>query len=222
MTPFLIFGLFLAIVAVAAYFGWRAEQKRTEALRAAADELGFDFLPAGDPELLEDLAARHLFSQGRSRKAANLLRGKTGDLEVSVFDYQYTVGSGKSSQTHFTTVFCARAADLSLPDFTLRPQGFWHKIGALFGSWDIDFDSHPGFSKAYLLRGPDEDAVRDLFTEPVLDYFEDRPGQHVEGTANAVIVYRFGARLAPDAVRDFLRDGFEVLAQFRPGAGRPG
>jgi hypothetical protein len=53
---------------------------------------------------------------------------------------------------------------LSLPEFELRSENMFHKIGKAFGCQDINFESHPEFSKRYLLRGADEEAVRTFFT----------------------------------------------------------
>ena len=50
-----VVALVLGGVAVFAYFGYLAEQKRLKALQQIAAELGFDFSPAGDAALLSGL-----------------------------------------------------------------------------------------------------------------------------------------------------------------------
>jgi hypothetical protein len=216
-TMLAVFAGFAGLFAVIAVVGMRAAKKRRADLAAVADELGFDFLPDGDAGLQQQLVGLHLFTLGRSRQMRNLLRGRTRDLDVAVFDYQYTTGSGKSSTTHRTTVVSFRA-DFHLPSFALRPEGFWEKIGAMLAYHDINFDTHPTFSKRYLLRGPDEYAIRDVFTEPVLDYFQDRPGLSVEAYDGALVFYRAGHEVRATDIKKHLEEGFEVFGLFRPKA----
>ena len=214
----LVFGAALAVAALVHYFTARAERQRAEAMKAAADALGFEFHPAPDPAVLDDVRGLHLFAQGRRPRLRSMMWGTTRDLGVAVFDYAYTVGSGKNQHTHSQTVVRFLAAGLALPAFALRPESFWHKVGQLFAGPDIDFDTHPKFSGQYLLKAKDEAAVRDLFREDVLDYFEDSPGLSVEAAGSRVVFYRADTRVEPAAVRALLEHGFEVLALFRPAA----
>jgi hypothetical protein len=106
-----------------------------------------------------------------------------------------------------------------LPTFSLRPETIWHKIGGWFGHQDIDFESHPGFSRLYLLRGRDEEAIRRLFTAEVLAFYEGQSGLSTEGAGNRLVVYRHAKRIAPADTRSFLEEGFGVLGVFRSSAG---
>ncbi len=151
--PLLIFGGIALLVGLGFAVNVYNEKKRREALQRVADELGLTFYRDGDPGLVAELSDLHLFSRGRSKRITNMIHGETEDVVMGVFDYRYTTGSGKNSHTYRQSVAFFRSADLRLPVFEMRPQSFFHGIGKLFGSQDIDFDSHPAFSKAYLLRG---------------------------------------------------------------------
>src|SRR5438105_4494701 len=98
------------------------EKKRTEAFAALAQELNFEFSPKGNAKLLSDLGSCHLGSLGHSKQIKNLLKGRAQGLEICIFDYKYVVGSGKSQQTYQQSVFVARAGDMDLPKFTMRPE----------------------------------------------------------------------------------------------------
>jgi hypothetical protein len=208
-------GVMLLIVAAIIYVGYLREKRRTEALQGLAEELGFDFIPK-DPELLAALGSFHLFTQGHGKAIKNVLRGEANGLETEVFDYDYTTGGGKSSTTWRQTVICFRLDGPELPAFSLRPENVLHRIGAWFGYQDINFEDFPVFSKSYLLQGPSETAIRDLFTERLLTYYEGRPGLNTEGGGNRLLFYRHGKRVDPEKFRAFLEEGFEVLAAFRP------
>ncbi len=216
LIPIAIVGGILLIIGVALYIGYLMEKKRTEALGKAAEELGFDFLPKGDGRFLSELGGFHLFSQGHSRYLYNLMRGEANGMEVSIFDYRYTIGAGKHQHTYNQTVVCFVVPDADLPQFSLRPENIWHKIGQLFGYQDINFDSHPVFSRNYLLRGADEAGIRDLFTDDVLEFYEKRTGLSTEGTDDLLLFYRHAKRVEPNNVHGFLEDGFKVMALFTP------
>jgi hypothetical protein len=210
---FAIIAFSLIIFAVGAYF----EKKRREALSAVAEELAFQFRPNGDAELNQLLSGFELFNLGHSRRMTNLLQGKTSDLELNLFDYQYTTGSGKNRTTRTYSIFVARRPGMKLPEFSLAPENFLHKIGSLFGFQDIDFDSHPRFSSRYLLRGSDEEAIRTLFKPKVLDWFEEHGGLTIEAKRDLVVFYK-SPRISPTQIRNFMAEGFEVLKVFDDAA----
>ncbi|MBT4864050.1 MAG: hypothetical protein HON53_02875 [Planctomycetaceae bacterium] len=189
------------------------EKKRTENLRAIAAELSFGFAE-GDERLLAHLGEFPLFSKGSDRKMNNVLQGTSSDTEVSLFDYRYTTSNGKNSQIHRQTAVCFRSKRLDLPNFTLQPESWFHKIGTMLGYQDIDFADYPEFSRKYLLRGDDEESVRDLFTAATIEQLDGQTGICLEGRGNWLIVYRAGKRAKPMEVQDFLATGFDVYAAF--------
>jgi hypothetical protein len=214
IVPILIVGGIIAFVAVIVVVGWYMEKKRTEAFQKLAEDMNFKFRPKGSANLMSDLASFHLFGLGHSKEMKNLLMGEAQGLQVNIFDYKYVVGYGKHRQVYQQSVFVVYADDMDLPSFTMRPESIWHKIGSLLGYKDIDFDTHPKFSKMYLLKGPDEDAIRDVFTPEALEYFEDRKGLNVEADRDLIVYYRY-SRLKPEKIRDFMAEGFDVLSLFR-------
>ena len=220
VVAILFVGCFLALLGAIAYLSYRAEKKRTEELKLLAHELGFEFAPTGDDAILQSLSKFHLFSQGHSHKLANVMRGMSNNLDVAVFDYKYVTGHGKGRRTWNHSVICFRFDGPPLPAFSLRPENIWHKIGSWFGYKDINFESHPAFSKAYLLRGGDENAIRALFTDALLDFYEQKPGLSTEGSGNTLLYYQHAVRLEPQAIRGFMEDGFKALGLYRADAHR--
>ena len=92
---------------------------------------------------------------------------------------------------HFSTtaqaVISFRSPGLNPPRFVLRPEILFHRMGDVVGLHDIDFDSHPQFSKKYLLRGTADEKVRELFRHDVLDVFEDIERVSAEGLRDQFI-----------------------------------
>lgn len=197
MPVFLLIVSGIGIIALIIFLVVRHEKKRTEEFQGVAAELGLPFHPKGDASLLERLKDFHLFSQGHSKKMRNLLYGEIEGGEVALFGYQYTTGGGNSSQTHRQNVVYFSSPSLDLPRFALRPEHLFHKIGAVLGYEDIDFDSHEHFSKSYLLKGDDETEIRNTFSDAILSYFENQTGTCTEAGGDQLIFYRAGKRIKP-------------------------
>ncbi len=216
---YLIIAGAVVLVAIGALTNLFREKKRREALQRVADGLGLSFYQDGDPDLVRQLSDLPLFSNGRKKRTTNMIHGETDDVVMGVFDYRYTTGSGKNSHTYRQTVAFFRSNDLDLPTFEMRPQKFFHGIGKMFGYQDIDFETHPTFSKAFLLRGPNEEGVRATFGSELLTAMEQNQGVCVEGRGHDLIFYRRTKLAGPDQFKGLMSEGFEVLSLFRIDAG---
>ena len=215
MEVYIIIPGIIAVIAVIAIVAWLHEKKRTEAMKEFAGSLKFSFSKKGDNSLLSSLNRFHLFSQGRSKRVSNVMKGYANDIDVTIMDYRYTTGGGKSSHTWRQTVMLFQSSLLQLPAFALRPENLFHKIGAAFGYQDIDFDSHPTFSKQYLLRGAEEEAVRNTFSDDLLAYYEQRKDLSTEGDGDKLLFYRISKRVSPKVIRSFMEQGFALFSLFK-------
>jgi carbonic anhydrase len=218
LSPFVLALIVIGVAAVLgciAYLRYRAAGKRREALAALALEMRWTFMPERDESLLSALSRFHLFSTGHSKRASNVLRGSTKYGDAAIFDYQYTKGAGQHRHTHRFTVMSLSFGGRSLPRFILRPERVWHRIGAVLGYQDINFDGAPEFSRKYLLRGDDEMEIRRLFREPLIAFWEKEHGLCMEGEGERLILYRERGQLRPEAIRPFLEKGLEVLSRLR-------
>jgi hypothetical protein len=216
MNPLFFFAGIAAFIVTAILLSWLYERKRTQDLKALAASLKFSF-SATDDAVLNAMSPFYLFSQGRSQKVANIMRGSANNIDVIIMDYQYTTGSGKNSHTWKQTVIAFRSPLLNLPSFTLRPENLFHKIGAVFGYQDIDFASHPAFSRRYLLRGDDENAVRALFSDALLSHYDQSKGLSTEGDGDAFIFYRVSKRVPPKGIMEFMQEGFAFFGLMKKG-----
>lgn len=205
----------IAIMAFIVFGCWLASKKRTEGFKGAAEQLKLPFYPKGDDLLIGRLNQFHLFSKGRSKKIINMLHGESNGVELAIFDYRYTVGHGKHTRTHYQTAIFFCSPMLSLTPFEMRPETVFHKVAGLFGHQDIDFESHPRFSRKYLLRGEDEPRVRELFTPAVLSFVESQKKICVEGGGDQLVFYRHSVKIKPAATREFMQEGMNVFALFQ-------
>lgn len=200
------------LVTVFGLLGWYSSQqakKRTEACRSQAGAMGLEFAETAD-ELIERLGDFALFKRGRRKRTRNVLTGDAGDVKISIFDYHFTTGSGKNKKNHRQTVVLLESANIQAPSFSMRQQGFFDKFGKVLGFQDIDFTSHPKFSKMFVLQGPNEEAVRSFFTPGLLEFFETQESVNVEGGSGRVMIYNGRKLLPPEEAKDGLAKAYEV------------
>ncbi len=214
MTATIIILVGFAVVALVAAI-WalvrRADRARTEALQQASIAAGLTFEATGDVDQMRALGDLPLLRQGHSKRIRNGMSGRQGASEVKLFDYQYTTGGGEHSHPWRQTVALYPGGGRSLPEFVLAPEHLFHKIGQLLGYQDIDFESNPGFSSRYLLRGRDETAIRAAFRPETLAFLEQEQGWTVEVHAGTVAIYRAGKRVKPEELGTFLQESYSVL-----------
>jgi len=201
IAPFLLFGTVALFMVALIAWGMHYAKQRAKDLSDVAQQVGFTFVGKNwsGPSLSSPYRTSIL--QRTHGKFDNVMTGSTSGLKVSLFDYRYTVG--KSSVVQTVAIF---TQDLQLPPFELRPEGLLDRIGDAVIHKDIDFDSHPEFSRRYLLRSPDEESTRKFFTPSLLTYMEQTPPEQnwtIEAVGTSLIFYR-GFPLKPADIPAFL------------------
>ncbi len=211
----------IVLVATIVVAGVVLERRRRDALAALALEIGFQYLGKDWGNEAPQLGVR-LFGKGHDPEFRNIMAGSASGFVAYLFDYQYVTGSGRGSQTHAQTVASFRNPGVSMPEFELQPEGILQKIGDAFVHKDIDFDSHPEFSRRIQLRSPDEAKTRELFSPGLLSYLEGlEPAKkwRIEGIGDTLLLYRGGKRVKPMEFKSFLAETSSIASQFFALAG---
>ena len=194
------------------FYNRKKERERTEQLRAVAAQLAWNFAEESPLNMIAGLEQFTLFNQGHSKQIKNFMYGEANGVKAAVFDYTFVTGSGKHRQTHNQSVTYLEPANLRVPYFSLRPEGFMTKIFQAFGYQDIDFGQRPEFSKQYLLRGQDEPAIRQAFNDRLLSFFESYHGTCVDGGGNQLFVFRAGHRYLPHEIQSQLALALNIFS----------
>ena len=206
----LVIGIILTIIVVVSV----REKKRTARLEIVVAEMGMEFRPIGDAQLLGRLASFPLMNVGRAQELKNLVQGDTSQGKLALFDFRYVTGHGKHKKTRRQTVLSMEAPELGqMPAFNMRPEGFWDRVGGAFGMKDVDFDEHANFSAKFLLKGEDEEALRAFMDKELLDFFADRPDLCCEARPGVFLYYHRYKRVTPEAhlLEGFLEEGMMVF-----------
>ncbi len=202
----------VAIIGTVAAWGYSQQEKRTAAWQRVAADLGLVYVGPG-AGLESRFGHLRLFQQGHSRRTTGGITGDSGDMEITVADYRYTTGHGRTRHTHVQTVCILRRRWLDLPACSLRPQRRLSDfLGRLFGGQDIDFADDPEFSSAYVLQGENEDAVRALFTPERRARFAAQRGKNFHFEAQAdTFLFHTGRRVPPEQTRELMQQAIEML-----------
>ncbi len=155
----------IGLLLIAAYFIHR--YYRRGKLADIAATMGFTFSPDGTP----DVSDISIFEEGDARRFRNLLKGTWRGLPTQVFDYMYRIGLDEP-YWYRVTIVAFRLPNAELPRFKLGRNdvpfyGLQKELG-----WEAStsFSTHPEFERRWLLRGASDEAVRQLFQPPLLDF----------------------------------------------------
>ncbi|HMG73525.1 MAG TPA: hypothetical protein VK582_08490 [Pyrinomonadaceae bacterium] len=212
--PLIIFGVIVGVFVVIGAYSWQKEKERTRQLQLTASQLGWSFAVTAPLNMIAGLERFALFNQGQSKKIKNFMYGEATGIKAAVFDYVYVTGYGKNRQTHYQSIVYLEPSHLSLPFFSLRPEGLLYKIFTAFGYQDIDFGQRPEFSKRYILRGPDEQAIRRTFNDGLLSFYENYSGTCTDGGGNQLFIFRGGYRFQPQEIQSYVGLGLSVMNLF--------
>lgn len=210
----------------------RRSKKLSEALRKAGLEISFIYQGNHDPFEEKDFPRQQLplLWTGDRSKFSNVMQGLSSLGKTYLFEFSYETGNGDSLSTYTQTVTAFFLPGVSLPAFSIRPAKILQKIvpltilqsanNALWNN-EMIFDSHPTFSRAYQLKGPDEAALHSLFRPALLEYCEALPTNErwsTDGSGQWLIVFRDNVLIPPEALSTFLRQTVEIASLFQRNA----
>ena len=214
MDGLLVVGIVVAFFAFAGalmYWSYVANKKRIEGFAQQAEAMGLNFTQQPGDSIMAHYGHFKLFNRGRRRRVNNLIEGDSGDVTLQIFDYKFTTGSGKQTRHHVQTIASLKSSQLNIPSLTIHPEGFLSRVGSKMGFQDIDFDSHPTFSKMFVLKGDNEEAIRNFLTPAALEYFEAHQGISLEASGDTLFFYNPNRRIKPEEIKDLLARAYEVF-----------
>ncbi len=218
MSNTLIFAVMaLAFGIYVLYSRKKYNKARTAAFEGLAADMGLRFYPER-LDMLDRFRGMHLMKMGDGRIARNIIFGYVGDVRISIFDFHYSVGSARYRIRKMLTAVALESAEITAPVFSMWPlDAPLVKLRKVFGGQDINFESHPEFSKLFVLEGPKEKPLRDFFTPERLTFFETKAGYCVEVNARQIVVYKIGELIRPENVEDLLASAQEIYGRIVDG-----
>jgi hypothetical protein len=203
VNPAVIFVLFAVVAIAAIAIGLYFDHKRKEMWRSLAARYGLRYHP-GDPFGLADRYSFALFGRGHSRRVSNTLHGATDGMDVTLFDYRYTTGSGKNKRTHYWSALMVRLPCRGA--LHIRPENFLDRIAAAVGFDDFDFE-YEAFNRAFKVTGPSKKFAYDVCHAQMMEYLLQHPDHCWEIQQDQLLLYSSSlGRFDPNEVQRCLRD----------------
>ena len=141
-----------------------------------------------------------------------------------LFDYEYSVSAGYSSQ-QTVTAFCSDGA--RLPRFTITAKvkkrftmQAWEHLGIniskrMTGFHKIDFSDHHDFDANFQLHSYGEKNIKHLFNDSLLSFFSTNKGWSVEGDEDCLLVYQHDKLVKPQDLESFIVKCQEIAFFFK-------
>ena len=135
----------------------------------------------------------------------NAGQAEAGGLRFTVGDVTRTTSGPDGGSRERQTVAIFEPDGLRFPTFMLQPGGATAAhIARIVGVTDMDFPSHPAFSRAYILSALAEKDVRLLFNDRVLSKLAERQGLRIESTGDALALWLPDRLLEGGELADFM------------------
>jgi hypothetical protein len=207
----IIGGIVLVIVAI-----FRGQKRRREEWEQEAMRLGYTYQKE-DANVVSRFGHLELFNRGSSRRATNVLIGRNPGADVTLLDYSYSTGSGRSRSTHVSTVCVQCSAALNLPHVQISPEfGLVSRFFELLGAQDIDFPEDEAFSKAFVVKGENVEAVRQLLGPALrMHLLQFRPKYHsFEGKGDTWLIH-YNQLVKPTDAAELIMRAAEIINYLR-------
>ena len=158
------------------------------------------------PEIRWDTGQFDGFNLFRGRNIEYKLNTAKGNykmfFEWETCDIAFGEGAFFSSQERYTSV-AFLYLPFDSPSFTMTREGMLDKVSTGLGiQTDINFKTHPFFSSRFLLQGRDEKAIRDFFSEDLLQFLENNKSYNMESNGKVLLIFKQFRVATPTDMRE--------------------
>jgi hypothetical protein len=201
--------IFFALIGGSIALTWvvsaASPKRRIRALEALAAEMGFSFVGM-KPNFLEDLQLPGTLLPwgGRDRWAANFMEGSVSGMRTAIFDYFYHDVAGHRAHN---TVAVFASTQRRLPTFDLSRKRLLQPYVNLAELVDPEFSQH------FALTGSDQEGLRRLFDQQVIDLIVStnaREKLQFSGGGPWLVFLTPQSSLKPEKWRGFLQDMSQI------------
>ena len=174
-------------------------------LKGIATRETWKFLPAKTISF-DNFVGFNFGINSRIAHAQNIVSGKYEGVRLIYSEIVYDRSLDTiSPDSQLSAIIIIPPSDI--PVFILEREGFFEKVTDLAYKADIDFTAHPVFSDKFLLKGPDEQKIRDFFHPGLIRKIEQNPRFHIESNGRAIILYRFDKADDNQSISELFRFG---------------
>jgi len=214
LVGFFIFLIALIVVVVVMAFMWK--KWMNDALGRMCQRHGYIFYGDNIANVRYMIQGTAL-DLGHSKRASYGIGWRHQGIDLTMFQWQYTVGSGKNSHTYFFKV-AMMPADFNARGYIfLRKERFFDKIGGVFGFNDLDFEDQEFSDKFYVKAQPQRFGY-DFFNPKMMELFLRYGAYSLVVKDNTIMMYTTGG-LGSLGSLSALRRGENPFASWMGSAG---
>lgn len=211
-------GIFSPFVALGGFLlmgGDRSRWNRALGFAREGGDLGLDYTEEPGRSAAAFLRDCATIGEADHELSRNRLEGTYRGRRVRVMDYRS--GYGKSNVIYRTTIVWDGEAR-GVPRLVLYPRGWRRKLAEAVGAGgaSIRLSGERDFNDAYVLQGPDADAVAACFSDELIGLCLRERSLVVEALDGSLLVYWDGDEFPPAELRDRLETARRVLTLLAP------
>jgi hypothetical protein len=205
-----VFAAMACGITIGVVLGIRRDQRRHRATARLAASWGWLFYEND----IGDLPAQYhdffsFFQIGHGRSAANIMVSPDDWPAVTLFDYEYTTGSGKSAHTSFFQVAVVELP-FAAPRLMIRNETFLDTLASWVGHEDLHFESEV-FNRLYHVKCEEPRFAYDILHQRLLLYLMHQPElPHIEMRLTRMLLF-FRNRGEIGRFRKLLDIGQEII-----------
>jgi len=219
ITVLLIVVLSLGLLGLGVYGMVWAEKKRFARKKQAILAAGFQAVDNPDPSLLAPLISLYTKRESQKLSLRHMYQRRENDYLLYLYEVWTESDEGQDLQEEWGLAMASPY--LNLPRFTLIPKidspgKFANLVNRLMekvtvlDNVKVEFEDQQQFSRRYLVTGKDESAVRQLFSNRLLNRLQDTSYLQVDGHQNFLTFSKYDLkRKRRDSKKDKLSERLE-------------
>ncbi|WP_020527670.1 SulP family inorganic anion transporter [Flexithrix dorotheae] len=161
---------------------------RQKDLKLICETYDWEFNPANNWKMFH-LNHFEFFKSRPIENGNNFISGYLDDWNMfwEIFDITYDVGALFGRNVYHTTAHLIHLP-IEIPAFVMEKEELFDRIMDLSEHEDINFKEYKAFSDHFVLKGPDEKAIRKLFNSSLIKFFDKNKIFHLESNGKTLLL----------------------------------
>ena len=147
---------------------------------------------------------------------------KSSGVQWEISDLTFDEGALVAKEVYHTTVQVLRLP-FALARFEIEREGmvrqFFDRFKSFSGYQDIDFKLFTDFSNRFLVKGPDEAAIREVFHEGLIAFLQNQEIYHIECNGEALFIFKYLRTARSPEIEKMLHFSEDLLTPPYPCSG---
>lgn len=189
---------------------------RLDEMASLARSMNASFEAEDDSGIIKLLKDFNIYARWNNKqKIKHVIKLDDAFLETRllVFDHYVTKHANNARVLEKQTAYFIQSKKMGLPEILMQPEDLFQKIAIFFGGQDINFTTHPEFSRNYRLKG-DPDLIDNTFNHDVLNFFTVERDWTMEALNYYLLFYKKKQLIDPQNIKKDITNLTNLLKYF--------